>query len=110
MLRRTTPVLKNLFVPPRGTHDLHHADLFQQRHIEKTASSIVQNYGLTEIQTPTFDSKKLYQRSLGNTTDVVSKEMYTLQNTTSKGDGETDELVLRPVSVILFFVEFTLNY
>jgi histidyl-tRNA synthetase len=77
------------FVPPRGTHDTFHDVNRQYRHIKSIIQHVVEKYGVDEIQTPTLDHLSLFDRALGKTTDVVSKEMYELANT-------SPTLVLRP--------------
>jgi histidyl-tRNA synthetase len=76
--------------PPRGTHDLYGDDALRHRHVVETARGVVGCYGYGDIATPIFEFTGVFARSLGETSDVVSKEMYTF---TDRG-GE--ELTLRP--------------
>jgi histidyl-tRNA synthetase len=48
--------------------------------IESIARNLAQLYGLSEVRTPLFESTELFQRSIGQTTDIVTKEMYTFQD------------------------------
>ena len=77
------------FHPPRGTHDTFHATNRKRRHLQRVLQTAVEKHGVSEIQTPTFDHLSLFDRALGSTTDVVSKEMYSLNHT-------DPPLVLRP--------------
>lgn len=76
--------------PVRGTHDLLPEDSRRHRHIIETGRSVSERYGFGEIATPIFEFTEVFKRTLGEASDVVSKEMYTF---TDRG-GE--ELTLRP--------------
>ena len=76
--------------PVRGTHDLFGDDLRRHRHVVRTAQDIAALYGYDEIQTPIFEFAEVFQRSLGETSDVVAKEMYVFE------DRGGERLVLRP--------------
>jgi histidyl-tRNA synthetase len=76
--------------PVRGTHDLMFDDIRRHRHIEATAWEIAQRYGYSEIATPVFEFTEVFTRTLGDTSDIVTKEMYTFE---TKG-GES--ITLRP--------------
>lgn len=75
---------------PRGTFDILPSDTPLWQHIEKTARDTAANFGYGEIRTPTFESTELFQRGVGDTTDVVQKEMYTFT------DRENRSFTLRP--------------
>ncbi len=60
------------------------------RYIEETARAVAARYGFGEIRTPTFEPTELFHRGVGDTTDVVQKEMYTFT------DREGRSLTLRP--------------
>lgn len=62
---------------PRGTQDLTPAEVQQITHIERTAAETAQRYGYFEMRFPTFEHTELFARGVGDTTDVVQKEMYT---------------------------------
>ena len=65
---------------PRGTLDVLPEDSYKWQYIESTALSIAQDFGFREIRTPVFEHTNLFQRSVGETTDVVQKEMYTFED------------------------------
>lgn len=75
---------------PRGTRDLFKNNLKEYQQVEKIITSILDNYNFTEIRTPILEMEELFVRSVGDNTDVVSKEMYTLN------DRKNRKLVLRP--------------
>lgn len=75
---------------PRGTFDILPSDTPLWQYIEKTARDTAANFGYGEIRTPTFESTELFQRGVGDTTDVVQKEMYTFT------DRENRSFTLRP--------------
>ena len=62
---------------PRGTMDVMAPDVFAWNHIEKTVRETAERFGFTEIKTPMFEEIGLFKRGVGETTDVVQKEMYT---------------------------------
>ena len=67
---------------PRGTKDWFGRDMQRRTVIEKKIREIVKTYDIKEICTPVFEHTVLFERGVGETTDVVSKEMYTF---TDKG-------------------------
>ncbi len=76
--------------PVKGTRDLL-SDLSDKfRHIETTAAAISGLYGFSEIQTPILEPTALFLRGLGETSDIVTKEMYRFT------DHGGEDLVLRP--------------
>jgi len=76
--------------PVRGTHDLLGEDIRRHRHVVGRAHAIAELYGYGEIATPIFEFTEIFARSLGDTSDVVTKEMYSF---TDRGG---DSLTLRP--------------
>ncbi len=76
--------------PVRGTHDLLPDDARRHRFVAETARETSGLYGYQEIVTPIFEFTEVFSRTLGETSDVVTKEMYTF----SMGDG--DSMTLRP--------------
>lgn len=62
---------------PRGTQDIMPSDILKWKHIEKTIQKISDKFGFSEIRTPVFEHTELFERGVGDTTDVVQKEMYT---------------------------------
>jgi histidyl-tRNA synthetase len=75
---------------PRGTKDILPPESFLWYEIERTVDEVARLFGYEEIRTPMFEQASLFKRSVGEETDIVSKEMYLF---TDKG-GE--EMALRP--------------
>lgn len=75
---------------PRGTQDILPAESHRWQYVENTLLRTAELFGFKEIRFPTFEHTELFQRSVGDTTDVVQKEMYTF---TDKGDRS---ITLRP--------------
>lgn len=75
---------------PKGTFDVVPKDVNKWQTIEHTALEIATLFGFKEIRTPIFEHTELFLRSVGDTTDVVQKEMYTF---TDKGNRS---ITLRP--------------
>ena len=65
---------------PKGTKDILQTESYKWQYIENTVSNILTNYGYKEIRTPVFENTELFQRGVGDTTDVVQKEMYTFDD------------------------------
>ncbi|MDY4964210.1 MAG: histidine--tRNA ligase, partial [Ruminococcus callidus] len=63
---------------PNGTEDILPSNIHKWYTVEQVARSVAQSYGFREIRIPTFENTELFQRSVGETTDVVQKEMYTV--------------------------------
>ncbi|MFK2824481.1 histidine--tRNA ligase [Bacillus sp. B190/17] len=87
---------------PRGTQDILPGTVEKWQRIEKIATDICRNYQYKEIRTPIFEHTELFQRGVGDTTDIVQKEMYTF---TDRGDRS---LTLRPegtAATVRSFVE-----
>lgn len=76
--------------PVKGTRDLLPELSRKFRHIEDTAAAVSELYGFSEIQTPILEPTALFLRGLGETSDIVSKEMYRFT------DHGGEDLVLRP--------------
>ena len=76
--------------PVRGTHDLLPEDAARHNHVAGTARALAANYGYGEIATPIFEQTEVFKRTLGDTSDVVTKEMYTFE------DKGGDSVTLRP--------------
>ncbi len=76
--------------PVRGTHDILPDDYRRFAHIVDSARDVARLYGYREMATPIFEFTELFARGIGETTDVVSKEMYTF---TDRGN---ESLTLRP--------------
>jgi histidyl-tRNA synthetase len=80
----------NRLAAPRGTHDVLPPRSAAWNRLEAQAREIAERFGYGEIRTPTFEATELFVRGVGETTDIVEKEMYTF---TTKGD---ESLTLRP--------------
>ncbi len=76
--------------PVRGTRDLTGDELRTFLHIIQTSRHVAELYGFEEIETPIFESTDVFSRTLGDTSDIVTKEMYTFT------DKSGDSLTLRP--------------
>ncbi|UOQ87417.1 histidine--tRNA ligase [Gracilibacillus salinarum] len=90
---------------PRGTQDLLPGVSEKWQYVEEKLKEISNNYHYKEIRTPIFEHTELFQRGVGDTTDIVQKEMYTFLD---KGDRS---ITLRPegtASVVRSFVEHKL--
>lgn len=76
--------------PVRGTRDLLPEEMRRQRAVIETAREIAERYGYLEMATPIFEFTEVFKRTLGDTSDIVTKEMYTF----SMKEGE--QITLRP--------------
>src|SRR5580692_5127114 len=76
--------------PARGTHDLIGEDQRRHRHVVDTARRVAESYGFAEWATPIFEDTRVFSRTLGETSDVVMKEMYSFD------DRGGDPVTLRP--------------
>lgn len=87
---------------PKGTHDILPSEVHIWQYVEKKIYEICKSYGYNEIRFPVFEQTDLFNRGVGDTTDVVQKEMYTF---TDKGDRS---ITLRPegtASTVRSFLE-----
>ena len=85
----------------KGTKDILPQEIEQWHRLEKNALEIFTRYGYKEIRTPIFEATELFARGVGDTTDIVNKEMYTFE----KSDRS---LTLRPentAGVVRSFIE-----
>jgi len=78
------------YASQRGTRDILPDQIRSWQFIEATARKVFESYNYAEIRTPIFEQTELFLRSIGDTTDIVSKEMYTF---TDKGGRS---VTLRP--------------
>jgi len=76
--------------PVRGTQDLLPEQHRRHRAVSETARAIAERYGYREIATPIFEFTEVFARPIGETSDIVTKEMYTF------ADRGGDEITLRP--------------
>ena len=65
---------------PKGTKDMLPQDAYRWQYIEEEWAKICSEYGFREIRTPVFESTDLFNRGVGDTTDIVQKEMYTFED------------------------------
>lgn len=77
---------------PKGTKDMLPDQAYKWHYIEDSFAEICRKYGFEEIRTPIFEHTELFQRGVGDTTDIVQKEMYSFQdygkrNITLKPEG-----------------------
>jgi histidyl-tRNA synthetase len=84
---------RNSFQATRGTRDLFPEDLVLVKHLERIAQSLAQSSGFAEIRPPLFEETRLFTRSLGETSDVVAKEMFSVPR---RGDSGGDSYTFRP--------------
>jgi len=90
----------------KGIKDILPADAPVWRSVEQTARNIFERFGFCEIRVPIMEKTALFQRSIGETTDIVEKEMYTFR------DRDDELLTLRPeatASVIRAYIEHNLS-
>lgn len=88
---------------PRGTQDILPGTVELWHYVESKARDLCRRYNYQEIRTPLFENTELFIRGVGETTDVVEKEMYSVANPRS-----TDALTLRPegtAGVVRSYVE-----
>ena len=76
--------------PVRGTQDILPQESRLYRRVEETAFEVAERYGFGEITTPIFEFTDVFSRTLGDTSDIVTKEMYTFE------DKGGDQITLRP--------------
>ncbi len=91
---------------PKGTKDLLPQDSYKWHYIEERVRRIAGLYALQEIRTPTFEHTELFLRGVGDTTDIVNKEMYTFDDRSGRS------ITLKPegtASVARSFVENNLR-
>jgi histidyl-tRNA synthetase len=89
----------------KGVKDILPADMPAWQHLETTARSVFEDYGFQEIRVPVFEYTELFARSIGASTDIVEKEMYTFD------DRDGRKLTLRPegtAGVVRAFIEHKL--
>jgi histidyl-tRNA synthetase len=72
--------MKMITQRPKGTQDWYGSDMHKRTVIEKTARELCKVFNIKEVITPVFEHTVLFQRGVGETTDVVQKEMYTFED------------------------------
>ncbi len=86
----------------KGVKDILPEDIPAWQHLEATARKLFEDYGFAEIRVPIFEYTELFARSIGASTDIVEKEMYTFE------DRDGRKVTLRPegtAGVVRAFVE-----
>ncbi len=90
----------------RGVKDILPDEIWKWQYIESIAHKIFPRYGFREIRLPIFEDTRLFSRSIGETTDIVEKEMYTFE------DRGGDSITLRPegtASVVRAYVQHKMH-
>jgi len=96
----------------RGTRDLVPPETELWNRIEATARRVFARYNFGEIRTPIFENTALFARSVGEETDIVSKEMYTWEDRARAQSEKTQSLTLRPentAGVVRAYIEHGLG-
>jgi histidyl-tRNA synthetase len=75
---------------PKGTRDILPSEVYRWQFVGKAFKKLCDSFGYKEIRIPVFEHTELFQRGVGDTTDVVQKEMYTFQDKGSRS------ITLRP--------------
>ena len=97
----------------KGTKDVLPKEVYKNQYIEQTCLSVAENFGYKEIRTPVFEHTELFQRGVGDTTDVVQKEMYTFND---KGNRRADAQlhcaprVLQALPVLFWKTDFATRH
>ena len=87
---------------PRGTKDVLPSDVYKWKYVEEKFREVCLKFGFGEIRTPVFEHTELFKRGVGETTDIVQKEMYTFT------DNGGRDITLKPegtAPVVRSFVE-----
>jgi histidyl-tRNA synthetase len=96
----------------RGTRDLLPPEAELWNRIEEAARAVFTRYNFGEIRTPIFEDTALFARSVGEETDIVSKEMYTWEDRARAQSEKTQSLTLRPentAGVVRAYIEHGLG-
>jgi len=80
----------------RGTRDLLPPDIDLWNRVEATVRDVFARYNFHEIRTPIFEDTQLFSRSVGEETDIVSKEMFTWEDKARAQSEKAQSLTLRP--------------
>lgn len=97
--------MSNRISAPRGTKDVTPDEIYKWHYLEQVARQVAKDFGFREIRFPTFEHTELFVRGVGDTSDVVQKEMYTFMD---KGGRS---ITLRPegtASVVRSYLENSL--
>lgn len=83
--------------PARGTRDIYGEEARNMGAVVETFRRVATSYGFEELATPIFEFTEVYKRPLGETSDIVSKEMYSFESVArDSADKDAEELTLRP--------------
>src|SRR5271169_1472009 len=96
----------------RGTRDLLPPDTALWNFVETAARDVFRLYNFREIRTPIFEQTQLFARSVGEETDIVSKEMYTWEDRGRAASDKGESLTLRPeatAGIVRAYIEHDLN-
>lgn len=95
----------------RGTRDLLPPETELWNRVEQTAREVFALYNFSEIRTPIFEDTQLFARGVGESTDIVSKEMYTFEDRARAQSEKAQSLTLRPentAGVVRAYIEHKL--
>src|SRR5437660_8804174 len=95
----------------RGTRDLLPPETALWNFVEAAARDVFRAYNFSEIRTPIFEETQLFARSVGEETDIVSKEMYTWEDRSRAASEKGQSLTLRPentAGVVRAYIEHKL--
>lgn len=98
-------------IKPKGTEDILPSSIEKWYYVENQFKKICHDFGYHEMRTPTFEFTDLFRRGVGETTDVVQKEMFNLEQRVIEGTRLTESLTLKPegtASVVRAFIENSL--
>jgi len=108
---------------PRGTRDIIPAEIYKWHYIEDMIRKLCNSFGYREIRTPEFEHTELFERGVGDTTDIVQKEMYSFndkggRNITLKPEGTSpvvrayieNKLYADPLPVKLYYITPAFRY
>jgi histidyl-tRNA synthetase len=96
----------------RGTRDLLPPETELWNFVEDTAREVFRAHNFHEIRTPVFEETQLFARSVGEETDIVSKEMFTWEDRGRAASEKTQSLTLRPEAtsgIVRAYIEHDLN-
>jgi len=99
------------FTLPRGTADVLPEEVLTWRMVEEKSRTVFQCYGFREIRTPIFEESDLFSRSIGQTSDIVQKQMLNLQPQAASEQKETlTRFSLRPEGTASVVRSYVQNY
>lgn len=80
----------------RGMHDLFGAEIEKWRYVERKIHDVFATFGYQEIRTPVLEKIEVFKHAVGDQTDIVEKQMYTVEDRGGRPDATPETLVLRP--------------